>query len=213
MSASPSERQLPTPTPGSYNNPIVLEDSPTSPWQDDVVLAPRLPQKKPRKERSDKGKHRIKSGDMGKRGPDELESRPNRPKPVNSSAASQQRKRRRNLSLNCAVLAPDVAVAIGAQDREGAIGTPPKDQQPAVMGSNHHPDHSPEISDHVTGAANISNAAADLPQDLHQKMIPKEFGSFSPLSPTAIKEVCVFVFTAPLCSIRVDCVALSIMLF
>ena len=149
------------------------------------------------------------------------------------------------------MLAPDVSVVIGAQDREGAVGTPPKDQQTAVMGSNHHPDHSPEIApefssgdvaagntgsisndeweaqptssgsvffrhkvtgesrwvaDHVTGAANISNAAADLPQDLPQKMIPKEFGSFSPLSPTAIKEVCVFVLTAPLCSIRVDCV-------
>ena len=89
MSASPSEWQ--PPTPGSYNNPIVLEDSAPSPWQDDVVPAPRLQQKKPRKERSDKGKHRIKSGDMGKSGQDELESHSNRPKSVNSSAASQQR--------------------------------------------------------------------------------------------------------------------------
>ena len=215
MSAYPSERQPPPPNPGSYNNHIVLEDLASSPWQDDIVPAPRLPQKKPRKERSDKGKHRKKSQkkprkersdkgkhrkksrDMGKSGQDENEH-PNGRKSVNPSAASQERKRRRRASLNREVLAPNVSVVIGAQDREGANGTPPKDQQTAVMAINHDPDHSPEIADHVTGVANISNAAADLPHDEPAsqggKKIPKEFGSFSPLSPTAIKEVRVFVF-------------------
>ena len=197
MSAYPSERQPPPPNPGSYNNHIVLEDLASSPWQDDIVPDPRLPQKKPRKERSDKGKHRKKSRDMGKSGQDENEH-PNGRKSVNPSAASQERKRRRRASLNREVLAPNVSVVIGAQDREGANGTPPKDQQTAVMAINHDPDHSPEIADHVTGVANISNAAADLPHDEPAsqggKKIPKEFGSFSPLSPTAIKEVRVFVF-------------------
>jgi hypothetical protein len=246
MSAYPSERQLPLPNPGSYNNHIVLEDLAPRPWQNDTVPAPRFVQKKPRKERSDKGKRRKKSGDMGNSGQDENEH-PNGQKSVNPSAASQQRKRRRRASLDREVLAPNISVVIGAHDREGANDTLPKDQQTAFMAINHHPDHLPEIADHFTGVANISNAAADLPHDepasqgKHRKKsgdmgnsgqdenehpngqksvnpsaasqqrkrrrrasldrevlapnIPKEFGSFSPLSPTAIKEVRVFFST------------------
>jgi hypothetical protein len=184
--------------PGCHNNPIVIEDSPPSPGRDDIVPAPQLPQKNPIQERSDKGEQHKKSGDAGKSEQDELVDHANRSKPKDVSAVSHKRKRTRNASasVNCEVLAPHVIVS---RDREGAIDNP----QVAPLARHHHPDRSPEISDHVSGVSNIPSAAAVEHQhqaaSLWDKMTPKEFSSLIPLSPAAIKEVCAFIFPALMC--------------